>query len=198
MRPLRPLLCAAALALAMSVPASAGVNTTVTIEDFSYWPPNKVANAIANPYGIEFDNQDGVPHSATANGGIFDTDTIGGGSSAIVLLYGAGSYPYFCTVHGAAQMSAKVSLRPTANDTSIVAGQSVTLRVGADGLKGATFDVQRRRNGGEWTTIRTAISDPTPTMTFRRAGTYDLRSRIAFSTTASRYSPVRTVTVAAA
>ena len=196
MRTVRLLVSAMVLAAVAAAPASAGINFTIAISGFAYDPPNKVAIVISGAYSLGFDNEDGVTHTGTANNGMFNTGNIPGGMSDSVLLFGAGSYPYHCNVHF--DMTGKVSLRPTASASSIVAGQKVTIRVGADGLKGATFDVQRRRNGGAWRTVRSNISDPTPTFTLNNGGTYDFRSRIRFNAQVSGYSPVRKVTVVVA
>jgi plastocyanin len=195
MRRIAATLGTALIAFALAVPAHAGVNTTIAIDEYSYTPSNKIANAISGPYTVQFDNEGFVPHTATANSEMFDTGNIPDGGSDVALLYGAGSYPYFCTIHGAGLMKAKVSLRPTSSAASIGVGGKVTIRVGADSLEATTFDVQRRRNGGAWTRVRSMIADPTPTFTLNRVGTYDFRSRIRFEGLVSGYSPLRKVTV---
>jgi PKD repeat protein len=45
-------------------------------------------------------NSDALPHTATANGGAFDTGIVSGGAnSAAIAMGAAGTFPYYCTVH---------------------------------------------------------------------------------------------------
>jgi len=45
-------------------------------------------------------NADALPHTATANGGAFDTGIVtAGASSAAVAMGAAGTFPYHCSVH---------------------------------------------------------------------------------------------------
>ncbi|RTG94499.1 plastocyanin/azurin family copper-binding protein, partial [Thermus scotoductus] len=47
-----------------------------------------------------FENQDAAPHTATAEGGAFDTGTLSQGqTSARIVLNQPGTYPYFCRIH---------------------------------------------------------------------------------------------------
>jgi plastocyanin len=51
-------------------------------------------------------NSDGMAHTATSDSGIFDTGTISAaGVSKVVTFNNAGTFPYHCTIHGAASMS---------------------------------------------------------------------------------------------
>jgi plastocyanin len=50
---------------------------------------------------VAWRNQGGTTHTATANGGAFDTGGIGnGGTSGAIQMNAAGSFPYHCTIHG--------------------------------------------------------------------------------------------------
>jgi hypothetical protein len=92
-------------------------------------------------------------------------------------------------------MIGAIRVRPTASDTSVSVGDSITLRVGADFLKGVVFDVQRRRNGGDWVSVRSDTFDPTPTFRLTRAGTYEFRARteLYLQGKRSQWSPIRAV-----
>lgn len=48
---------------------------------------------------VIFTNQDGAPHTATAESGVFDTGRLGGGDSAEVVIEEAGEHPYICRFH---------------------------------------------------------------------------------------------------
>lgn len=49
---------------------------------------------------VAWRNTRGITHTATADGGAWDTGGIGGGStSAAIQMNTAGSFPYHCTIH---------------------------------------------------------------------------------------------------
>src|SRR5690349_18138327 len=48
---------------------------------------------------ITFTNEDGAPHTATANDGAFDTGRLSKGQSATVTVSAAGAHAYKCLVH---------------------------------------------------------------------------------------------------
>ena len=50
---------------------------------------------------VAWRNADSLPHTATADGGAFDTGTLGSGAtSSPITMSVAGSFPYHCTIHG--------------------------------------------------------------------------------------------------
>ena len=48
---------------------------------------------------VTWTNSDQVSHTATADGGSFDTGVIGNGASGTITFSTAGSFPYHCTIH---------------------------------------------------------------------------------------------------
>ena len=48
---------------------------------------------------VTWTNGDQISHTATADGGAFDTGTLGNGESGTATFAAAGSFPYHCTVH---------------------------------------------------------------------------------------------------
>jgi plastocyanin len=48
---------------------------------------------------VTWTNSDAQGHTATADGGVFDTGTIGNTQSATVTFATAGSFPYHCSIH---------------------------------------------------------------------------------------------------
>lgn len=48
---------------------------------------------------VTFVNEDGAPHTATANNGSFDTGRLSRGQSAELQFASAGRLDYFCTIH---------------------------------------------------------------------------------------------------
>lgn len=78
--------------------AAAGATATVnvTIKDFSFSPQPvqaKVGDVVA------WKNEDSAPHSATMDDGSCDTDTIAGGSTALLVFTAPGTYTYHCKIH---------------------------------------------------------------------------------------------------
>lgn len=70
---------------------------SVTIAGFAFDPASRT---VAVGDKVTWTNNDGTAHTATANGGAFDTGTIGAsGGSATVTFAKAGSYAYHCKIH---------------------------------------------------------------------------------------------------
>jgi plastocyanin len=92
---LSALLAPTLLILALVVPAAAA-DQTVTIENLQFQPAT-VTVEVGDT--VTWSNQDGVPHTATADDDSFDTGNIAGGSSASQTFATAGSFPYHCEVH---------------------------------------------------------------------------------------------------
>jgi plastocyanin len=79
-----------------AAPAGATAAVTVTIKDFAFSPQPveaKVGDVVA------WSNQDGAPHSASMDDGICATDTISGGSTAMLVFTEPGTYTYHCAIH---------------------------------------------------------------------------------------------------
>ncbi|HEY7728207.1 MAG TPA: hypothetical protein VID50_07105, partial [Candidatus Eisenbacteria bacterium] len=50
---------------------------------------------------VQWVNDDAIAHTATANGGSFDTGSIpAGGSSGVITMSVQGSFPYHCSIQG--------------------------------------------------------------------------------------------------
>ncbi len=84
----------AALACAPGTVAGAA---TVTIKSFAY-DPTPVTVKVGE--AVTFQNEDGVPHTATMLDGVCDSGTIsGGGGSATLVFTAPGTYRYHCRIH---------------------------------------------------------------------------------------------------
>lgn len=92
---LRVLAAGAATASLASV-ARAATTHTVTISDFAFSPANLTISAGDR---VVFVNNDGAPHTATANNGSFDTGRLNRGEQAALTFNSAGSFDYFCEFH---------------------------------------------------------------------------------------------------
>jgi plastocyanin len=82
------------LALA-AAPVVLAADAAIPIADFAY-PPTTNVNVGDS---VTWDNTSGVTHTATADGGSFDTGNIADGSSGSITFATAGTFPYHCTIH---------------------------------------------------------------------------------------------------
>lgn len=85
----------AAAPLALATRASAAT-LQVVIKDFQFNPPEM---EVQPGDTIIFINQDVAPHTATHEGGAFDTGPIQPGEAAKVQLPGSDKFEYFCQFH---------------------------------------------------------------------------------------------------
>ena len=80
-----------------SKPASStGGSDTVTIQDFKFGPATLTVKAGAK---VTVTNSDSTTHTATADGGAFDTGDVDPGASKTITLSKAGRYAYHCQIH---------------------------------------------------------------------------------------------------
>ena len=197
-RRLAALLLAVA-SLVLVVPANAGIGQFIGVDEYAYDPATDTIAQPTQTYFLVFENHGGTTHSAVSDGGMFDTKAIAPDGSSQISIQGAGTYPYHCAFHPA-RMQGVFRVRPKASDTVVGVGDSITLQIAPDAIKTLyVHDVQRRRNGGEWNTLRHGTGESAPTFSFQRAGEFEFRarSRIAFTEVHTEWSPLRKVTVLA-
>lgn len=87
---------------------SGATGTKITIKDFAY-EPNPLRAKVGDT--ITVTNDDGTPHTLTADDKSLTTGELKGGASATVTLKTAGTLAYHCEIHG---QSMKGSIRVTA------------------------------------------------------------------------------------
>jgi PKD repeat protein len=74
------------------------VITITGLHGASSFSPNPASARVGQK--VVWLNSDALPHTATANGGAFDTGIVdAGASSAAVAMGAAGTFPYRCTLH---------------------------------------------------------------------------------------------------
>lgn len=88
------LILAGALTLAG---AGAALAAGVSMQDFSFSPRTITMSAGGS---VTFTNNGDASHTATADGGAFDTGTVAPGGSGTVRIDQVGTYPYYCRFHG--------------------------------------------------------------------------------------------------
>lgn len=79
----------------MAVPAVMAADTTIQVADFAFPPTTTVQVGDT----VTWNNTSGVAHTATADGGSFDTGNIADGASGSVTFSAAGTFPYHCAIH---------------------------------------------------------------------------------------------------
>jgi plastocyanin len=95
----------AAAALLLLPLGAAAADQAVSISGLAFHPATVTVNVGDT---VTWTNNDGVSHTATADGGSFDTGTIGNGSSASETFNTAGTFAYHCTIHPTMQGSVVV------------------------------------------------------------------------------------------
>jgi plastocyanin len=90
----------AAPAEASSGAARMSASASVSVGD-NFYSPASVSIAVGDT--VTWRNNGQAQHSATANDGSFDTGVFGPGSSRSETFTRAGTFSYYCTVHGQAQ-----------------------------------------------------------------------------------------------
>lgn len=102
-RPVRRwrILAPPALALAAIVIVGAGsvalaADASVAIAGFAF-SPNTVTVNVGDT--VTWTNNDGASHTATADGGSFDTGNLANGASGAETFSTAGTFPYHCSIH---------------------------------------------------------------------------------------------------
>jgi plastocyanin len=95
----------AAAALLLLPLGVAAADQAVSISGLAFHPATVTVNVGDT---VTWTNNDGVSHTATADGGSFDTGTIGNGSSASETFNTAGTFAYHCTIHPTMQGSVVV------------------------------------------------------------------------------------------
>lgn len=96
----------ASQALAAGPTAHSSAEKAVEIDDFAFQPATLT---VARGTTVRFTNKDDIAHTATRNGGGFNTKRIGPGKSASVRFNSAGTFRYHCSIHPS--MKGKIVVR---------------------------------------------------------------------------------------
>lgn len=87
---------AAASPVALAATTARAATHAVSIEGFAFNPANLT---IAAGDIVTFTNNDGAPHTATADNGGFDTGRLNRGDASSIQFDAAGTYSYYCAIH---------------------------------------------------------------------------------------------------
>ena len=115
--------------------AKAAGSLTVSIGD-NFYSPRNVTIDVGDT--ITWRNNGAAQHSATADDGSFDTGVFGPGASRSHKFNSAGSFPYFCTVHGQAQSGTVTVSSGGGGGGGGGGGQSEAAAVASSGAAGSS------------------------------------------------------------
>jgi plastocyanin len=91
----RAVAAAVGILVLLSAPVVLAADTTIQVADFSF----PATTTIQAGDTVTWTNSSGAAHTATADGGSFDTGTFADGASASVAFDDVGSFPYHCAIH---------------------------------------------------------------------------------------------------
>jgi LPXTG-motif cell wall-anchored protein len=115
--------------------AVAAASALVSVGD-NFYSPATVSIAVGD--SVTWRNNGQAPHSATANNGSFDTGVFNAGQSRSHTFNSAGTFTYFCTVHGSAQSgTVRVAAASGGGGGGDDAGSSATGQSEADAVASA-------------------------------------------------------------
>jgi plastocyanin len=144
---------AAPVAISITGPSSPGYDPAVvgrSIGASFQWTNN-------DSFGLSHTVTQGDTPSATPGPSLFDSNAISSGSSFLQQLTAGGVYNYFCKFHPST-MHGKIKIRDKVSPTSGPPGTKFTITIATVDATGTrVYDVQKRINGGAWTT--SACSD---------------------------------------
>lgn len=147
----------AALALALAAPGAAQAATTDVMIPGTLFSPGRVQVLAGD--SVHWMNHDSRPHTATADGGAFDTGAIPAQGEASVAFPAVGSFPYTCRIHpfmhGTVDVVALVLAGPAAPPAKGAAAR-LTGRAAA-GIGSVTLE---RATGAAWSAVASAAAGP--------------------------------------
>jgi plastocyanin len=151
MRP-RSAIAGAAVALAAGLaPAAHAATTEVMIPGTTFLPSGV---RVLQGDTVQWMNHDTRPHTATADGGAFDTGSIPAGADASVAFPATGSFAYTCRIHPFMHGTVDVVALFMAGPSTAPAKGAATALAGrvAAALGNVTLE---RRDGAAWTPVAT-------------------------------------------
>jgi plastocyanin len=166
------MLAAAGVLLLPSVALAA--TSPVTVVDFAFQPGSR---RIALGDRVRWTNTGSFTHTTTGDLPLALWDeTLSPDEAWPRPFRQAGSFGYFCDIHGSMRGSVKVPVRVTPSSGGL--NTLFTVRVATvDAPAGFEFVIQRRRNNGAWSTWRTT-TEPTQTFDPASSGTWRFRSQL--------------------
>jgi plastocyanin len=158
-------------------PSATATFPNIDIEEYRYLPTKERA-----PLGgqLTWHNGGTVTHTASQDGPLrlFNTGQVAPGvTTSAVSMWAAGRFPYHCKIHPR-RMRGSVRVPVAASADAIGLGDPVTITVASGPFTGYTFDLQRRRNQGDWVVVRRKIDTDSVIVTPKRTGEFRFRARV--------------------
>lgn len=196
----RPTVLALALAGALTVlgtvPAQAVTKAISIVDTTTGFSPKTVTSAFGTTF--KWTNDDSITHTTTQNSplSLWDSGNLADGDTFSKVVNFAGTYSYHCNIHSSMTGTIKVPI--TVSPTSGTTSTSFTITVAAvSAPSGYTYDAQKKRGSGSWTTLKSGFSTKTVKFSPSQTGTWSFRARLrkTSSGATSGWSPVKSVSV---
>jgi plastocyanin len=175
--------------------ASAAASTTHILVTQIHYPPG-TSTGLGDT--VSWDNTSGVGHTVTSDAPFSQFNfSLPIGQSATRAFRQAGSFPYYCMVHGASLMHGNIHVPmhavPAGGTTSTSFSIHVATVLARNGL---VYVIQRKAPGGSFALWRTVTTMAT-TFTTGQAGQWSFRSHVKRTSngTHSGWSPVLVINV---
>jgi plastocyanin len=175
--------------------ASAAASTTHIAVTMIHYPPS-TSTGLGDT--VSWDNTSGAGHTETSDAPFSQFNFgLANGTSATRVFKQAGSFPYFCAIHGAALMHGNIHVPmnavPAGGHVSTIFSIHVATVAAPGGL---VYVIQRKAPGGSfalWKTITTKATAFKPS----KAGDWSFRTRVKRTSNGSHsgWSPVLTISV---
>jgi plastocyanin len=185
---------ASILLLLLSTASVAAGTTHIAVTQIHYPPSTSITLGDT----VSWDNTSGVPHTVTSDAPFSQFNlNLPNNQSAARPFKQAGSYPYFCNIHGAAAMHGNVRVPMQAVPSSGTTATTFSIKVATvTAPSGLVYVIQRKAPGGSFALWKT-ITTKTTAFTTSQAGTWSFRARLKKTSngTQSGWSPVLTISV---
>ncbi|RNL79754.1 cupredoxin domain-containing protein [Nocardioides marmorisolisilvae] len=180
-------LLAPLMALLAQGPAQATTRTVTVGDDF--FTPKTLKVVVGDSVKWSFEGT----HTSTSTQGFWNSGTKNAGQSYTRPFADAGTYPYYCTIHGM-MMSGSIQVPVKASGS---ASSGWTLRWSSrTGTSSVRYDVQYKRVGSStWTSWRTGTASRSATFNPSGAHSYYVHARTHVGSHTSSWSPSITVKV---
>lgn len=187
-------LLSAFLLLLTSGSASAAT-ATVNVTNKAFTPATQT---VALGSSVRWQNTSGKKHNVTpmVNWSFGGVTVKAGKTSAAVYPTQAGSFAYFCSLHPT-RHTGTLAVAMTVDQLAGTTATYFTFTLGTVQAPGVSaHELWVRQNGGQWA-IRVSTREPSVSLFFPSAGTWDVRTRMywALGSATSGWSPTTTLTV---
>ena len=153
---MRRFLVISATAVALVLPAFAGAAPRqINVGDDFFAPQNPPTRNFSDGRSFRWTNGGGTgnPHNVRQDDRLFSSGALTSGPIDYSIRASAGSYHYYCTLHGSPQggMAGRVKVKPI-RDRDPIGLKFTVIWAGPNTSTGGSFDVRFKRGSGDWRT----------------------------------------------